>query len=240
LERIIHVEDEPAWVEFMRNALADYRVDSAQTFKAALDLIRGNMPYDLALVDLNLERDDDLLGGEILDLLKIDYPSTRRIVVTGRPPGGSLRANISDRYGVEEIIIKGRTTIPDLRRVVAETLQTARGDEPAQDVRLAKSELTQRYRDWRESQATRIQTHVRDARDQAREAGRRGGAASPADASLDRWLLFQRNFQHDCTDLEAILSGIRTMPDVTAASARLEQLTVSFSDDLARAESAGW
>src|ERR1700744_1734085 len=55
LERILHVEDEPDWLKFMRDALADYHVDSAQTFKAALDLIRGNVPYDLALVDLNLE-----------------------------------------------------------------------------------------------------------------------------------------------------------------------------------------
>ena len=90
MARIIRVEDEPDWIEFTRGALADHRVDSASNYAQALELIQGNAPYDIALVDLSLGRDDDRLGGEILDLLKTEYPSTRRIVITGRPPVGGL------------------------------------------------------------------------------------------------------------------------------------------------------
>jgi predicted nucleotide-binding protein len=125
MARIIHVEDEDEWIQQIRRALADHHVDSARNYPEALALISGGAVYDLALVDLNLEEDDDRLGGEVLDLLKADYPATRRIVVTGRPPAGGMRANILRRYGADEIIIKGTTTLPDLRRVVAAAL--ARG-----------------------------------------------------------------------------------------------------------------
>jgi nucleoside phosphorylase/CheY-like chemotaxis protein len=126
--RIIYVEDELVWLDLTRNALIGHQVDSAGSFREAVALIQQNAPYDLALIDLNLEEGDDRLGGEILDMLKMDYPSTHRIVVTGHPPVGGLRANILDRYGVEEIIIKGHTTLPELRKIVTEVLSV---DSPA-------------------------------------------------------------------------------------------------------------
>lgn len=122
MARIIHIEDEDEWIQHMRRALADHQVDSARTYEEALSLISGNAPYDLALVDLHLGESNDLLGGEVLDLLKADYPATPRIVITGSPPPGGMGANILRRYMAVELIIKGTTTLPDLRRAVAEAL----------------------------------------------------------------------------------------------------------------------
>lgn len=123
MARIIHVEDDSEWIKFARKALADHTVDSANTYIEALLLIRDNPPYDLALVDLNLERNVDRLGGEILDVLKADYPTTRRIVVTGQPPAGGLRDNLFERYGLDDVIIKGEATLPGIRRIVAGALR---------------------------------------------------------------------------------------------------------------------
>jgi hypothetical protein len=94
-------------------------MDFAGNFRAAISLIQKN-GYDLALVDLNLGEAGVRFGGEILYLLKTGYPDTRRIVVTGDPPSGSLRTNILDKSDVADFIIKTRASVPDLRRVVTE------------------------------------------------------------------------------------------------------------------------
>lgn len=132
MARILHVENEPDWIEIVRRALADHDVDSADSYEKALILIRDSPPYDLALVDLNLERENDGLGGEILDLLQVEHPATRRIVATARPPSGSVTRNIFDRYGADEVLIKGQLGLPDLRRAVSASLSKATDHQPDQ------------------------------------------------------------------------------------------------------------
>ncbi len=99
-------------------------------------------------------------SSEILDLLLTRYSSTRRVVVTGRPPWGSLRRNIFERYEVEEIIIKGQLALPDLRRVVEGALDQKMWRAP-QDVKLKRSGLRQRLRDWQRSQASLMNDKIR-------------------------------------------------------------------------------
>lgn len=236
MARIIHVEDEDEWIKFTRRALADHRVDSANSYSEALSLIRDNTPYDLALVDLNLESGSDGLGNEILDLLKFEYPSTRRIVITARPPVGGLRANIFERYGVEEIIIKGDMTLPDLRKVVAEALKR-QADEIPQDVRIRKSELMQRYREWRSQIDNTLRSRILEAQEYARNAGRlHGQSGRRAQSDLDRWLKLQERFRRDCAELEVVLSNIKLMDDTIAAIDTLERVSAGVSEDIGRVE----
>src|SRR5579859_5552258 len=122
MARILHVENEQSWIDIVRRQLADHQVDSADTFEKALILLRDSPPYDLALVDLNLERENDGLGGQLLDMLKIEHAGTRRIVVTARPPSGGVMANIFKRYDADEILIKGQLGLPDLRLAVSNSL----------------------------------------------------------------------------------------------------------------------
>jgi CheY-like chemotaxis protein len=225
--RIIYVEDESAWLELTRTALIGHQVDAADSFRKAVALIRENEPYDLALVDLNLGHGDDRLGAEILDLLRMDYPGTRRIVVTGHPPIGGLRANIFERYGVEEIIIKGSTTLPDLRKIVTEVLRADPSVNVTQDFKVDKSELAQRYRDWHAHLETIIRTKIREAQDDARKPGRMRNR--PANTNESRLLLLREEFVRAAADFESALAEATSMPDITAASAQLGQLISKFS-----------
>jgi len=230
--RIIYVEDEPVWLELTRNALAGHQVDSAGSFREAVALIQDNAPYDLALVDLNLEEDDDRLGGEVLDLLRMDYPSTRLIVVTGRPPVGGLRANIFERYAVEEIIIKGRTTLPDLRKIVTDVLHTDSSVNVAHDAKVGKSELMQRYRDWRGHLESIIRTKVSEEQDGSRRPGKaRRMPDGLADNAQHRWLLLREEFVRQSSDFERTLSEATGMPDIAAAGDQLDGMMRRFAGE---------
>jgi CheY-like chemotaxis protein len=236
MARILHVEDEPEWIEITKRALADHRVDSASNYREALDLICGKAPYDLALVDLNLECDDDGLGGEILDILRLDYPATLRIVVTARPPSGSVRANIFERYGAEEILIKGKLALPDLRRAVAEALSSEHVDLP-QTVRIRKSELVQRYMDWRDRLEQQVQTSIFKAEEYVENVRRiHGQAMAEAQAKLAGWRALKERLKTECAQLEATFNGIHSMEEALSAMGKLEQAESRFADEI-RAES---
>lgn len=230
MARIIYVEDEPAWLDLTRSALVGHQVDSAGSFREAVALIQENAPYDLALVDLNLEEGGDWLGGEVLDLLRMDYPSTRRIVVTGHPPAGGLRTNIFERYDVEEIIIKGRTTLPDLRRIVTQVLRADSSVNVAPDVKIAKSELMQRYRDWHGHLESMIRTNIREAQDNARKQGKtRRDQGRPVNSDENRWLMVREDFVRQSSDFERALSEAAAIPDIAAAGEQLNRLISKFA-----------
>jgi CheY-like chemotaxis protein len=122
------------WRDLIKSRLGDHHVDSAESLQEAISLLQAKPTYDVALVDLNLATDSDLQGGELLDLIRIRYPSTYRVLVTGSPPGGSVRRTMFERYGVEEIIIKTQLDVPDLRRVIEEAIAQGPG-ESSQNLR---------------------------------------------------------------------------------------------------------
>ncbi len=232
LARILHVEDNPEWIGVVQRALPDYQLDSAGTYGDALALIRSNPPYDLALVDLSLERDDDGLGGEILDLLKLEYPSTHRVVVTGRPPIGSVRANIYDRYGADEILIKGQLNLPDLRRVISKCL-TESLDELPQAVGVRKAMLTQRYRDWRDHVEATVQERLVMAQEYARNAGKlHGQAIRRAQDQVEKWIALRDQVKIICSHLEETFSGIQVMNDCVVAIGELDRAETKVAEDI--------
>jgi CheY-like chemotaxis protein len=229
MSRILHVEDEDTWRNFVKRALADHHIDSAASTEEALRFLQGGAPYHLALVDLSLIRPGDLLGGEILDLLRARYPTTRRIVVTGNPPGGPLRANIFERYEVEEIIIKGQLTLPDLRRVVENALDQTKWGAPHQ-VKLHRSELRQRFRDWRRGQASLMTEKIRDAEEYARNAEKLSGQAGRRAQDALKVILDQQDgFWQDCLTIESELDGIVVMEDVFKAMEELDTIEAKYA-----------
>lgn len=232
MSRILHVEDEDIWRDFVKRALADHHIDSAASLDEALHYLQGNAPYDLALVDLDLIKPGDLLGGEILDLLRTRYPLTRRVVVTGSPPWGSLRANIFQRFEVEEIIIKGQQALPDLRRVVEGALDQAMWDVP-QDVKLRKSELRQRFRDWQRNQANLLNEKIREVEEFSRNSEKvHGQAGRRAQEMLGAVQDHRDLFKEDCSSIENSLDGVVAMKDLFKVLDEFERIEVKHAECL--------
>lgn len=231
MARILHVEDEDSWRDLVKRALADHHIDSAASFDETLRYLQGGASYDLALVDLNLIKPGDLLGGEILDLLRARYPLTRRVVVTGSPPRGPIRANIFERYEVEEIIIKGLLTLPDLRRVVEEALDQTMWGVP-QEVKLRRSELRQRFRDWQRSQARLLNDKMRKAEEYLNNAEKlHGQSGRRAQEALSAVQAQRHLFNSDCSAIEQLLDGVVAMKDFFKVLEELERVEMRYAED---------
>jgi CheY-like chemotaxis protein len=243
MARILHVENEQEWIEIVRRQLADHQVDSADTFEKALILLRDSPAYDLALVDLNLERDNDGLGRELLDLLKIEHPGTRRIVVTARPPSGGVMANIFERYGADEILIKGQLGLPDLRLAVSNSLgkinKVEAAEPPSQELTRGKAALRQRFRDWSEHVERVIHERTTKAAEYLSNAERlHRHAMHRAKVMLDGWHDLQKRFSAECTRLDTLFAKIDTVAQLRSAVEELEHVETRFANEI-KIESSG-
>jgi CheY-like chemotaxis protein len=224
------VDDDQEWLQLIKRRLGDHDVDSAESMTKAIELLESGVSYDVALVDLNLESDSDLQGGELLDMMRIRYPHTRRILVTGSPPAGSMRRNVFERYDVEEIIIKRDMRIPDLRSAVEEAI--AQGTGPPQSLRLSRSALRQRFRDWRSSQADRLKNKIRVAEEQMRDAADASGQSRQrAERAVEAATKRETEFRSECDRLRGLLENIENADQLGVALAALEAAEEHFARD---------
>jgi CheY-like chemotaxis protein len=228
MARILHVDDEEPWRRLVKENLEDHHVDSAESLGKALSLLEANSAYDVALVDLNLKAEGD--GGEILDLLRSKYPTTRRIVVTGRPPRGSLRKTIFQRFDADEIIIKGHFDLPDLRIVIEEAVSQG-GSALPQALRLNRSALKQRFRDWQRTQGDRLKYDIRVAEEHMYDAAKVSGQSRHrAQRLVDRAKLLEMDFRASYAELRDLLEDIRSVDDLNAALEALEAAEERFGE----------
>jgi CheY-like chemotaxis protein len=228
--RILHVDDDETWRRLIKSRLVDHYVDSAESLQEAITLLQRESEYDLALVDLNLASDSDRQGGDLLDLMRIRYPATRRILVTGSPPAGSVRKNVFERYDVEEIIIKSTTDMPDLRRVVEEAIAQG-SDRLSQSLRLSRSALRQRFREWERTQGDLLIDEMRAAEGRMRDAEQAGGRGRfrtqvAADAVAQR----NAEFRLVCDRLHDLLENIENEEQFNAALAALSAAEQHFAE----------
>ena len=229
MARILHVEDDPLWRDLIRNRFTDHHVDSADSLNKALEYLLSRAPYDLALVDLRLDNYTDLSGGEVLDLLREHYPTTRRIVITGSPPAGPVRATVFERYEVEEIIIKGEFGAPDLRRVVEEALARA-PSALSVEFRLKRSELRQRYRDWKRRVGIEIRDETRLAEQrqwQAAEVSEQD--RSKAEIVVEAVKVKRIAFEEEAYNIARLLESIENIENLVTASDALGAAEDRFS-----------
>jgi CheY-like chemotaxis protein len=232
LARILYVDDDEFWRGFVVRRLQDHHVDEVGSLSAAITLLDSEAPYAIVLVDLNLENDRDLQGGELLDLLRSRYPRTKRVVVTGNPPAGSIRKQVFERYDVQELIIKKDMDLPDLRRAVEEAIANGDDDLP-QSLRLNRSTVRQRFRDWQRTQADRLRAKRREAEAYLEDATRvstqsRQRAQAVVDQAREREHLFRTL----CGELRETLANISTEQDLGLAVEVLEHAEEQFGDDL--------
>jgi CheY-like chemotaxis protein len=131
--RILLVENSPEWQDSIRRGLPDHDVDLAPSYDEALALLDVGPEYALAIVDLNLNDSEsynplDMLGGDVLEHLRENYPSTRRIALTASP-SGTVR-QIFERYDIDDLLLKQSLTIAELRKAVKVALARAGADTP--------------------------------------------------------------------------------------------------------------
>jgi CheY-like chemotaxis protein len=208
LARILHVDDDESWREIIKTRLGDHDIDSAGSLQQAIGLLQAEPPYDVALVDLNLAGDSDRQGGDLLDLMQIRYPSTRRILITGSPPAGSVRKNLFERYDVDEIIIKRDMDIADLRRVIEEAIAQGLAG-PSQSLRLNRSALRQRFRDWQKAQADQLKTEIRSALERMHDAAMASGQSRQrAQLAMEAVKQKETEFELTCSRLRSLLEDI--------------------------------
>ena len=231
LARILCVDDQEFWRKLVKGRLNDHHVDAVDSLPAAVTLLNSESPYAVALVDLNLEGDSDGQGGELLDLLRTRYPETKRIVVTAYPPAGGIRRKIFERYDVEEVIIKKDLELPDLLRAVQEALVMG-SDALPQSLRLSRSAVRQRFRDWKRVQADQLREDRREAEAHLANASRVSTPSRQlAQERVTRAKGMEARFRQRCAELRRTLADISTETDLDAALDALDRAEDEFGDD---------
>jgi CheY-like chemotaxis protein len=231
LARILYVDDEKFWRDYITRQLRDHHVDAVDSLQAAVDLLDSEPPYAVALVDLNLHGDGDGEGGELLDLLCLRYPATKRVVVTGSPPGGDIWKRILTAYEAEALIIKGSLQLPDLRRVVEEAIAAQPGDLP-KSLRLNRWILRQRFRDWHRMQSDRLEGELNAAEGHLSNAIKLGAQTRKnAEEAVVAARVRKTQFRELSTRLRTVVFTINTEADFDTAIEALENAEDQFGED---------
>ena len=237
--RILVVEDLKQWREPIGRLFSEHLVDLAGNFdEAAKRVAPGGIPYDVAIVDLNLittEEDvrGDMLGGEILLRLQRYYPATLRIALTGSPPRGALIKNLVRKYQVYDFFMKGNMDLADLRDLVLDSpaaKAAAVATTPvAPEVQQAKAEQLQRLRQWAQPRRAELRQAIEDLQNKRRFAGRapqKGPSAEEALKSTLADLGTERDaLDRECARTEEMLAQATTLADVALVAEGIGLLT---------------
>jgi len=237
MARILLVDNDQIWQELIKGSLPGHIVDSALSYDGALAAIQNGDGYDLAIVDLNLmdqpdRETHDLLGGKILELLRSDYPATRRIALTADTPPAVMK--ILKQYEVDDLLQKPRMTFDVVREVVQAALEQTSGEFPP-GVRGGKTDLRQDFSRWREGRGgwfdQQQQSLRNDLNSPIRGTGRPDAERAALRRRLDELDRQQQEFNRECAEIVAMIAGISSAADMSAAELRVEQLKRRFEAD---------
>jgi putative nucleotidyltransferase with HDIG domain len=120
--RVLVIDDEPAFGEMVREALAERGVEAIWVASpgAALEQV-GRGAYEAAVVDLVLPGMDGL---ELSDRIRDASPDTQTVILTGRGDMASAIEGI--RHGVFEYLQKGESDLGRLWRAVDGAIERSR------------------------------------------------------------------------------------------------------------------
>jgi CheY-like chemotaxis protein len=220
------VDDEQEWRGLIRRALPSYHVDAAGSYDEAMAFLDEGMPYDVAIVDLNLlEKAGDLLGGDVLRRLRELYPSTPRIALTGEPPNAV--AEVFSEYGLVDLVIKRGLKLGVVRRVVEGALASdPAGVSPV--VRTERAELWENFRTWRRDRRERFEHRTRKLEKDLQDERSAGKPGEDLAAKLDVYRDWREKFEAQASVGARMIAGIRTREDVGPAAQELTRLRGTF------------
>lgn len=214
--RILLVDDDANWRKRLERSLPEYKVDSAGSYGAALDLLRPGMPYDVAIVDLNLiPPGQDELGGSILDKLRAEYPSTRRIGLTGLAPG-AVRA-LLDRYDLDDLLLKASMQLSDVRSIVKLALGRTLADVP-NDVKAGKWQLLDDLRTFQVTELKRLEMELRSRKRDLSDAERAGMTNEEAAGAIRVLEAERSDLKSACSALQAAIASAHSSDEIALVS----------------------
>lgn len=127
-KRILHLEDDPEWVEFVHYALKGYVVNSARNLKDAAKLA-SRKTFDLVILDISLIPGDsqDIQGERFLKALEgLSIIPSKRIVILSAYLLDSdqkrTRKYFKD-YKVFDAIPKQKFDSKEFRKIIDEAIQ---------------------------------------------------------------------------------------------------------------------
>jgi DNA-binding NarL/FixJ family response regulator len=226
MARILVVDNDHFWVDQISGSLPEDNIDGAGSYQEAVDFLRRKT-YDIAIVDLNLMDEpghytDDGLGGEILKLLKSDYPETCRIALTGHTPSAVME--ILREYRVADLLLKQNMTLGAVRKVV-QAARDGRSAELPPGVRVERTGAQDDLSHWQ-----RLQNLRNDLTSPPR--GLSEAEAESHQAALDEQIGVleqeQLEFERECSDIREALSTASTTEAIAELLARIDVLKRRF------------
>src|SRR5450759_1264415 len=237
MARILLVDNDQDWLDLIGGSLPDYEVDTARSYQAALQAIRSGVFYDVAIVDLNLIDSPDRstldgLGGRILDALRDNYPSTRRIALTAYPPSSVKR--VLDQYVVDDLLLKGNMALAVVPEVVQAALARTSAEIPP-GIRAQRSELRQDFDGWQQDRARRFEQELKRLRNELGGSALRPGgdclAVAAVQAQLAALEARQEAFGRKCSRVAARLGSIRSEEHMHMMQLETDNLKRRFGMD---------
>jgi hypothetical protein len=217
------IDNDTEWLDRIRKAFPEHEVDQAQTYHAALALLRdGGAAYHVAIVDLNLlPEGNDRLGGVILELMIDSYPSIRRIALTGEPPT-AIKA-LFDRYKLDDLLLKSDIDLAVVREVVGAALAQITGAVP-RGLKAEGSGMLTSLRSWKADVMAGLDQRARTLHNDVLDAQREGKRAEDSARELEALEAAKRDLGAECSELSKLISGIRSDQEMVQASQEFEQL----------------
>ncbi|SRR5579871_716894 len=226
--KILLVDDEADIRGSIKRTLPAYDVDDIGTFGEAMNRLRVRVPYDVAIVDLNLTKEGtDKLGEELLDLLRQEYPLILRVALTGRTP--TSVQELLDRFEAADLLLKQYLDLSEVREVVTRVLAKADKEMPLK-LRSGRGDLWDQLRDWRDLRARRFEERAERLENDLRSLGPASADGKAAADELVGLPAHRAAFDKACSVLAARLTKVRTEADLATADVALLKLKESYEN----------
>ncbi len=127
--KILHLEDDPDWIEIVRDSLKGYNVHSARTLEEAFDLYKG-ANFDIAILDISLIPGDsqDDQGEFLLNALEgLSILPGKRIIILSAYLTGSYQDRTRKyfkHYRVMDAIPKQYFDSKEFRKLVKDAIES--------------------------------------------------------------------------------------------------------------------
>jgi hypothetical protein len=225
MSNILLVENEYDWLNLIYQALTGHEVAQAQTYKETMELLAGRVTYHVAIVDLNLLTDNDGLGGELLEIMRKSYPSTRRIALTGEPPT-SAKA-LFEQYDLYDLLLKKNMVLQVVRDVVRTAAEGVADNVPA-ETRIEQVEIRNAVLSWKSDTLLTLDQRIQTARDEISQAGRASEETQDSVYELRVLEARKEELEAACSAIIAQATGIQKEQDPARARREFERLQGRF------------